>query len=143
LVEQGEEHGELLAGSMTYHEVAPQLVLMAYLQRVVNGGGVIDREYGVGRGRIDLCIRWPHKGADGERVWQKEAIEIKVWAKGKGDPLARGLEQLEGYMEQMGVTRGVLAIFDRRHEAGGVEERTAFEEVRTAGKGYAVTVLRG
>ncbi len=80
------EHGELLAGGMTYHEVAPQLVLMAYLQRVVNGGGIIDREYGVGRGRIDLCIRWPHKGESGERVWQKEAIEIKVWAKGKGIP---------------------------------------------------------
>ena len=137
------EHGELLAGGMTYHEVAPQLVLMAYLQRVVNGGGIIDREYGVGRGRIDLCIRWPYKGGGGERVWQKEAIEIKVWAKGKGDPLAKGLEQLEGYMEQMGVERGVLAIFDRRPEAGGVEERTGFEEVRTAGKGYAVTVLRG
>ena len=137
------EHGELLAGGMTYHEVAPQLVLMAYLQRVVNGGGVIDREYGVGRGRIDLCIRWPYKGAGGERIWQKEAIELKVWAKGKADPLARGLEQLEGYMEQVGVDRGVLAIFDRRPEAAGVEERTGFEEVRTAGKAYAVTVLRG
>lgn len=137
------EHGELLAGGMTYHEVAPQLVLMAYLQRVVNGGGVIDREYGVGRGRIDLCIRWPYKGAGGERIWQKEAIEIKVWAKGKGDPLAKGLEQLEGYMDQMGVDRGVLAIFDRRPDADGVEERTGFEEVRTAEKGYAVTVLRG
>lgn len=137
------EHGELLAGGMIYHEVAPQLVLMAYLQRVVNGGGVIDREYGVGRGRIDLCICWPYKAAGGERIWQKEAIEIKVWAKGKGDPLARGLEQLEGYMEQMGVDRGVLAIFDRRPEAAGVEERTGFEEVTTAGKAYAVTVLRG
>ena len=136
------EHGELLAGGMTYHEVAPQLVLMAYLQRVVNGGGVIDREYGVGRGRIDLCIRWLYKGETGERLSQKEAIEIKVWAKGKGDPLARGLEQLEGYMDQMGVERGVLAIFDRRPEAAGVEERTGFEEVRTAGKGYVVTVLR-
>jgi hypothetical protein len=137
------EHGEVLAGGMIYHEVAPQLVLMAYLQRVVNGGGVIDREYGVGRGRIDLCIRWPHKGESGERVWQKEAIEIKVWAKGKGDPLGRGLEQLEGYMEQMGVTRGVLAIFDRRPDAAGVEERTGVEEVRTVEKGYVVTVLRG
>ncbi|MEP7122351.1 MAG: ATP-binding protein [Byssovorax sp.] len=137
------EHGELLAGGMTYHEVAPQLVLMAYLQRVVNGGGVIDREYGVGRGRIDLCIRWPYKAAGGERVWQKEAIELKVWAKGKADPLAKGLEQLEGYMEQMGVDRGVLAIFDRRPEAADVEERTRFEEVSTAGKGYPVTVLRG
>ena len=50
----------MLAAGMPYHEVAPQLVLMAYLQRVVNGGGTVDREYGVGRGRIDLLVRWPY-----------------------------------------------------------------------------------
>ncbi len=33
---------------------------MAYLHKVVNGGGFIDREYAVGSGRIDLCLRWPH-----------------------------------------------------------------------------------
>ena len=46
------EHGDVLATRPTYHEVAPQLVLMAFMQRVVNGGGFIDREYGVGRGRM-------------------------------------------------------------------------------------------
>ncbi|WP_437725169.1 hypothetical protein [Sorangium sp. So ce861] len=38
------EHGDVIAAGMPYHEVAPQLVLMAYLQRVVNGGGYVDRE---------------------------------------------------------------------------------------------------
>src|SRR5437867_45695 len=33
------EHGDVLAAGIPYHEVAPQLVLMAYLQRIVNGGG--------------------------------------------------------------------------------------------------------
>jgi hypothetical protein len=33
---------------------------MALLQRIVDGGGFVDREYGVGRGRIDLCVRWPY-----------------------------------------------------------------------------------
>ena len=55
------EHGEELAAGMPYHEVAPQLVIMAYLQRIVNGGGYVDREYGVGRGRIDLLMRWPYE----------------------------------------------------------------------------------
>jgi hypothetical protein len=27
---------------------------MGYLQRIVNGGGYVEREYGIGRGRIDL-----------------------------------------------------------------------------------------
>ncbi|WP_449571526.1 hypothetical protein [Methanospirillum sp.] len=32
-----------------YREAGPQLLLMAFLQRVVNGGGRIEREYGLGR----------------------------------------------------------------------------------------------
>jgi hypothetical protein len=136
------EHGDVLAAGVAYHEVAPQLVLMAYLQRVVNGGGTIDREYGVGRGRIDLLVKWPYKAADGKRALQREAIELKVWAPGKSDPLVMGLEQLEGYMDRLGLSEGVLVIFDRRAEAALIEERTRFEEA-TTGKGYKVTVLRG
>ena len=48
------ENGEILAAGRRYHEAAPHLVLMGFLQRVVNGGGYVDREYGIGRGRIDL-----------------------------------------------------------------------------------------
>jgi hypothetical protein len=44
------QHGEVLQGSTPYHEVAPQMVLMAFLHRVVNGGGTIEREYAIGRG---------------------------------------------------------------------------------------------
>ncbi len=45
---------------------------MAFLQRVVNGGGFIDREYGVGRRRIDLLVRWPYAGEHGQHQWQRE-----------------------------------------------------------------------
>lgn len=137
------EHGEVLAGSLPYHEVAPQLVLMAYLQRIVNGGGAIDREVGVGRGRIDLCIRWPYRGANGERKVQREALEIKTWAPGKPDPLSQGLAQLEAYLQPLGLDHGVLAIFDRRPEALPIAERTRFETARTPETGSAVTVFRG
>ena len=34
-----------------YGEAASQLILQAYLQRIVNGGGRIEREYGLGRGQ--------------------------------------------------------------------------------------------
>jgi DNA polymerase III delta prime subunit len=140
-VEFWKEHGELLEGGMSYHEVAPQLVLMGFLQRIVNGGGTIDREYGVGRGRIDLYVRWPYEDAEGKHALQREAVELKVWAKGKPDPLAKGLVQLEKYLERLGLREGVLVIFDRRPGAGSIEERIRFEEAQTA-KGYAVTVLR-
>jgi hypothetical protein len=35
------QHGEPLLRSAAYHEIAPHLVLMAFLHRVVNGGGTL------------------------------------------------------------------------------------------------------
>ncbi|MCG5500805.1 hypothetical protein [Ectothiorhodospira lacustris] len=37
-------------------EASPQLLMQAFLQRFVNGGGRITREYGLGRKRTDLFI---------------------------------------------------------------------------------------
>ena len=46
-----------------YAEAGPQLLLQAFLQRIVNGGGRIEREYGLSRGRTDLLIIWPQRAA--------------------------------------------------------------------------------
>jgi hypothetical protein len=125
-----------------YNEAAAQLVFMAWLQRIVNGGGFIDREYGIGRGRIDLLIRWPHPGARNTAEWQQEAFELKVWSELTGDPLKDGLEQLENYLDGLNLTHGTLVIFDRRKDAPPAPERTRLEEAQTP-KGYQVRVLRG
>ena len=135
------EHGESLRRGMPYPEAAPQLVLMAYLQRVVNGGGYVDREYGVGRGRIDLCVRWPLTDAGGKRAWQRAALELKVWRDGRPDPLARGLEQLDGYLAGLGLSEGILVLFDGRAGAAPLGDRTELSEERTP-DGRAVTLLR-
>jgi hypothetical protein len=135
------ENGEILAAGQIYHEAAPQLVLMGFLQRLINGGGFVEREYGIGRGRIDLHIRWPYVGRDGEHRWQREAIELKVWRPGRPDPLRDGLVQLDGYLARLGLDAGTLVLFDRRPEAAPIEERTAFSTV-TSPAGRAVTVLR-
>ncbi|MFT3775670.1 MAG: AAA family ATPase [Minicystis sp.] len=135
------EHGDVLATGMPYHEVAPQLVLMAYLQRVVNGGGVIDREYGIGRGRIDLLVRWPYRKPDGTKAVQRRALEMKVWRPGKVDPKKEGLKQLDAYLERLGLSRGVLVIFDRRREAEGIMKTARFEET-VSPAGRKVMLLR-
>ena len=153
------EHGDVLTGSMIYHEVAPQLVLMAFLQRIVNARtlrkegerselperpyrtGFIDREYGIGRGRIDLLIRWPYTDESGERQWQREALELKVWRDKKRDPLDQGLTQLGEYLTRLGLDRGVLVLFDRRSDAVPLKDRIAFGEARSP-DGHAITVLR-
>lgn len=130
----------MLRGSY-YSEAAAQLVFMAWLQRVVNGGGIIDREYGIGRGRIDLLIRWPLPAARNPTEWQHEAFELKVWTDESGDPLEEGLEQLERYLDGLGLSHGTLVIFDRRTDAKPPAERTALSATATA-KGYAVRLLR-
>lgn len=135
------QHGEVLTAGDYYHEAAPQLVIMAFLHRVVNGGGYIDREYGVGRGRVDLLIRWPYPDADGARRWQREAIELKVWRPGRADPLPEGLRQLDGYLDRLGLDHGTLVVFDRRPDAPPITERTRFSRERSPA-GRTVTVLR-
>ena len=132
------EHGDVLSTRMTYPESAPQLVLMAWLQRVVNGGGYIDREYGVGRGRIDLLVRWPLP--DGTR--QREALELKVWRDGRPDPLTSGLSQLDAYLDRLGLDTGVLVVFDRRSDAPPIDVRTRLESALSPA-GRDITVLRG
>jgi hypothetical protein len=137
------EHGDILAGRMPYPEVASQLVLMGWLHRLVNGGGFIDREVGIGRKRIDLLVRWPYTGADGKRAVQRTALELKVWRDRdkKGDPTPQGLVQLDEYLGRLGLSEGVLVVFDCRARAPAIEDRTRFEESVTA-SGRRVTLLR-
>jgi len=135
------EHADVLTSGIVYHEVAPQLVLMGYLQRLVNGGGYVDREYGTGRGRIDLLIRWPYQTPAGKRAVQRQALELKVWREKESDPLAEGLAQLDGYLDRLGLDTGVLVVFDRRPKAAPIAERTHFEQA-TSPAGRPVTVLR-
>jgi hypothetical protein len=123
-----------------YSEAAAQLVFMAWLQRVVNGGGIIDREYGVGRGRIDILVRWPVHVLRNVQEWQHEAFELKVWADDATDPLDEGLLQLERYLDGLHLTHGTLVIFDRRKDALPVETRTHIMATQTP-KGYAVRLL--
>lgn len=123
------QHGEPLLASAPYHEIAPHLVLMAFLHRVVNGGS-IEREYAIGRGRMDLCMRYGGRAL---------AIEIKVWRPGKPDPIADGLEQLDGYLAGLALDSGWLVIFDRRPKAPPLAERLGtFDAIAPSGRRIVV-----
>ncbi|MGN9787875.1 hypothetical protein ACTMTF_41080, partial [Nonomuraea sp. ZG12] len=135
------EHGEVLIQQEGYHEAACQIILMAFLHRLVNGGGHLDREYAAGTKRLDVLIRWPYTGPDGERLMQREAMELKVWRAGRDDPLPDGLAQLDGYLDRLSLTTGVLVVFDRRPEAPPWKERGGFEQTTTP-SGRQITVLR-
>lgn len=116
------QHAEAFLQRAPYSEAAAQLVFMAFLHKVVNGGGSIERELAVGRGRVDLCIRWPYR-ENGERKIQSQAIELKVWRDGAANPAAAGVEQLAGYLERLGLREGTLLIFDTRSTALPLPDR--------------------
>jgi AAA-like domain len=126
------QHGEPLLRSAAYHEIAPHIVLMAFLHRVVNGGGTLDREYAIGSDRMDICLRY------GKIIL---GIELKVWRDRRPDPLTKGLEQLESYLARLGLETGWLVIFDRRSNQPPIEERTTTEMGQTS-SGRMVTVIR-
>lgn len=96
-----------------YKESGPQLLLQAFLQRVVNGGGYIDREYGLGRGRTDLLIRKPLTDGYGGPV-QRIVLELKIKRGDLEKVIEKGLEQTVGYIDHCGdVSEGHLIVFDR------------------------------
>jgi hypothetical protein len=126
------QHGEPLLTSSPYHEVAPHLVLMAFMHRVANGGGTLEREYAIGSGRMDLLLTYR-----GDRL----AIELKVWRDREADPLAEGLTQLDRYLDGLALDAGWLVIFDRRAGSPRIAQRTAREDAITP-SGKHVVVIR-
>jgi hypothetical protein len=134
--------GAEIAGKEPFGEASAPAVFMGFLQRIVNGGGFVDREYGIGTGRTDILVRKPY-GDDlneGDKV-QREYIELKVWLPKKGDPLDAGLRQLDRYLKTARLQAGTLVIFDCRDNALPVAERTEISYLTSPG-GNAVTLLR-
>jgi len=83
-----------------YNEAMPHLVMMGYLQRVVNGGGRIAREMALGSKRLDLCVEFGKF---------RYAVELKM--RRNFSPKASPA-QLAGYLDSLGLSEGWMAVFD-------------------------------
>jgi hypothetical protein len=114
--------GHLAAEGFAYREAGPHLMLMAFLQRVVNGGGKIEREYGLGRGALDLMIFWREA---------RHAIEVKL----RRDTETEGeaLEQIARYLDRAGLGEGWLVLFDLR-QAPSWADKLFIQDVTHEGK---------
>jgi hypothetical protein len=86
-----------------YKEAGHQLLLMAFLQRIINGGGRIEREMAIGNGRTDLVI-----------FWKNQVIPIEVKLKHDSYSQPDGLKQLTRYMDKLGQKTGYLVIFEKK-----------------------------
>jgi hypothetical protein len=125
------ENSGVWEGQSDYTEAFPHLLLMAFLQRVLNGGGRIDREYAAGRGRMDLFIEYKSNAY---------IIEIKLIhpKKGAKEIKTQGLEQIRNYRDTKAPTApAYLIIFDRRPTA----KRQAWSKRITWKKEGDITVL--
>jgi hypothetical protein len=116
------EDGCLAAAGFSYQEAGPHLMLMAFLQRIVNGGGRVEREYGLGRGALDLMVHW--RGT-------RHAIEVKLRRDTQTEE--RALEQVARYLDAAGLDEGWLVMFDLRSTQSW-EERLWTRQVEVEGK---------
>jgi hypothetical protein len=104
------DHSEAWRRRFEYQEAAPHLILLAFLQRVVNEGAKITREFATGTQRVDVCVEY------GDRRYP---IELKL-VRGQRTR-EEGLKQLGGYMDRLGCKEGWLLLFD-------VEARSPWEQ---------------
>jgi len=98
------ENAESWIDRFSYKECGQQLLLMAFLQRIINGGGKINREMALGRGRTDLLI---------EFSGDKFVLELKI--KNPNYTLEKSLIQLSRYLDTVGLNSGYLIAFEPAH----------------------------
>ena len=113
-----------------YPEAVPHLALCAFVQRVINGGGRVHREFAAGRGAMDLLITF---GPD------RFAIEIKrVRSRDRLETIVeRGVAQLGRYLDTVGLDRGWLVVFDVRPDRSW-DDRLWMREEQVGGKRVVV-----
>ena len=104
-----------------YGEATPHLVLMAFLQRVTNGEGRINREMALGSGRLDLCVEYRGR---------RYAIEVKTARNFRGEA---SYGQLAKYLDALGLTEGWMPVFDE-DKSKPWEEKLYSRDVETDGK---------
>lgn len=117
-------HSESWLERFQYHEAGHQLLLMAFLQRVVNGGGRIEREMAIGNGRTDLAVFWK------EEVF---AIELKI--RHDSQTIEDGKQQLARYLDKLGQKAGYLIVFEKKSsEEIPWEQRLRWDVLEENGK---------
>lgn len=124
-------HGDQIFAGATYGELSP-LVLTAFLNGIVKHGGLIEREYALGRGRMDVCIR-----QGGSAV----ALVVKVRREQDADPVVEGLAQVDDSLARHGIEDGWLVIFDRRKGLAPVSQRVRSSKSETPA-GRQIVVVR-
>ena len=114
-------HADNWEAKSDYTEAFPHLLLMAFLQRVLNGGGNIERDCAAGSGRMDLGIEY-------NGHWY--IVEIKLVRDHDSLQTVKeeGLTQIKRYRDRLAPEAPAwLVIFDRR---SNTREKSWDERIR-------------
>jgi hypothetical protein len=110
----------------------PHIVLFAFLQRVINGGGQVRREFAVGNDSADIIIEMPYidPAKPGVHQQQREVIEVKLYrttnTAGWQSFVKEGKEQIvDKCLRRLQVPRGYLVIWDQKAAKKLSDKRTA------------------
>jgi hypothetical protein len=112
--------GASISKGKNFREATGQLLLLSYLDLLVNGKGWTFKELQSGEGRIDVVCCYGR---------QKEIVELKLWYGQRR--YAAGLSQLARYLDREDLDHGYLFVFDRRENA---KREYNFSEHAVAGK---------
>jgi hypothetical protein len=112
--------GATVSKHKSFREAIGQLLLLSYLDLLVNGKGWTFKELQSGEGRIDVVCCYGR---------QKEIVELKLWYGARR--YAAGLTQLAKYLDREGLDHGYLFVFDRRENA---KREYSFSEHTVTGK---------
>ncbi|CAK0775784.1 hypothetical protein CCP4SC76_6090004 [Gammaproteobacteria bacterium] len=115
-------HSEAWLEKYDFREVGRQLLVMAFLQRVVNGGGRMEREMAVGNGRCDLWIEFGH-----DQFVLELKLQHHTWSE------EDGLEQLARYLSRLNLVHGYLLLFTTNPDTPW-EQRLRWESQEQDGK---------
>ncbi len=134
------ENSEHWVERFDYKEAGPQLLMQAFLQRIVNSGGRVEREYGLGSKRTDLLVIWRIGETANERIPDSRpptpdsrpqliVIELKILHGKLETTITEGVKQTWEYMDKCGAGEGHLIIFDRSQDKSWADK--IFKRKRT------------
>lgn len=112
------ENAEAYDSKLDYKEAFPHLMLMAFLQRIVNGKGKVYREYALGSRRVDIFVQWKDTCF---------ILELKIEYDANTEK--KGLEQITHYADIGAPHESHLLIFNRNPETPWEKKISNYVEI--------------
>ncbi|MBN1696526.1 MAG: ATP-binding protein [Spirochaetales bacterium] len=96
------------AERFSYQQAGAFLFFQAFLQRIIDGGGKIQREYGIGRKFTTLTISWPYR-----QSIQKNLIDLHFFKPPLKEQMRKSVEELTVQMKERKISDGYVIIFSK------------------------------